>query len=110
MSFLTKIFRGGEAAAAAEKRREARIEVRKGSYYRKLDGPGVVHECLIRDISRSGIGLSIHEAISVGDRLIIIYEIAGSPQKEEIEIVRVTGGDYGCVFTSENPARVSLPF
>ena len=109
MSFLSKIFGGGDTEAA-KRRRESRVEVRKGSYYRKLDGPGAVHECLIRDISRSGIGLSIHEPVSAGDRLIIIYEIAGSPQKEEIEIVRVTQNDYGCVFTAENPARASLPF
>ena len=109
MSFLSKLFGGESAEAAAERRREARTEVRKGSYYRKLDGPGVVHECLIRDISRSGIGLSIREAVSVGDRLIVIYEIAGSPQKEEVEVVRVNASDYGCTFTSENPARKSLP-
>ena len=109
MSILSKMFRSG-GKSEDERRRDVRVDVKKGSYFRKSEGAARVNECMVRDISRGGIGLTdVEEELAMGDRLFVIYEIDGSPQKEEIEVVRTSGKDYGCVFIADNPARHRFP-
>ena len=109
MSIFTRIFKS-ESDAQDERRRDIRVDVKKGSYFRKSDGPARVNECMVRDISRGGIGLTdVSEELALGDRLFVIYDISGAAQKEEVEVVRTSGKDYGCVFIGDNPARHYLP-
>jgi len=106
MGLFSRDKKDGEEAA--NRRKFSRVPVQKGSYYLVKDSADV-HSCFIEDLSRGGVGMEIDESLAVGDKIVVLYEIDGTSQKDEARVVRVNNKKIGCQFTEHNTARENLP-
>ena len=96
-----------EQQGGQERRRNKRLEFVQATYYREGHKEKDMSECMIYNLSETGLFLKTKNTLGVDDRIVVLFNLAGKVFTEESVIVRNQDDNrYGCAFI--NPMSDSL--
>jgi c-di-GMP-binding flagellar brake protein YcgR len=87
------------SGSSQERRRNERLEFVQATYYREGAKERDMSECMIYNLSETGLFLKTKNTMSIDDRIVVLFNLAGKVFTEESVIVRNQQDNrYGCAF------------
>ncbi len=93
----------------AQMRKNARIPVEIDGTFTYIDATNRIKDtCTITNLSTGGLAFETNTVLLKGDIITISFPLSGRMIKEDGQITRNTGREYGCKFVNPSPENVNF--